>query len=150
MCSFVCHITQIQCLGCHKIVDMWVKLNKYEEFLQCVSPILYSMDTIVPQSLLYIFMGEYFFRCAHFNSPLLVFSVLVIIKQQKNGSSSIIMKNYHSIFPHSVYYGYHCRIQPLVYILWVNISSYVLSSIPRDSFSVYWSSKNSINMALAL
>ena len=64
------------------------------------------------------FMGEYQLRCAHLYSPLLFFSVLVIIKYQKNGSSSINIKNYHSIFLPFLDFEYHCPIKPLIYFYW--------------------------------
>ena len=95
---------------CGDSLRLWIQSH--------VSTILQSVDIIVSQSLIYIFMGEYQVRRAHFYFTSPRFSVLVIIKQQENGSRSINMKNHHKFFSHYVEYEYHCRIYPLTYFNW--------------------------------
>ena len=115
-CSFVFHITQIQCLGhkskYQKYGSSSINIKNYHSF----SPIWQSMDIIFPQIRLYIFYGgQYQLRRANLYLLLLRLSVLVIIKQQKNCSSPIDMKNYHNVFSHYVEYGYPCPKDPLIY-----------------------------------
>ena len=82
-----------------KILEKWLQLHKYEELPQHFSPILQSMDIIVPQRLCYFFNGlEYWLRYAHLYFTLLISGVLVFIKQQVNGSRSINMKSYLNHF----------------------------------------------------
>ena len=82
-----------------KIVEKWLQLHKYEELPQYFSPILQSMYIIFTQSLCCFFYGvEYWLRYAHLYFTLIISGVLVFIKQQVNGSSSINIKSYLNHF----------------------------------------------------
>ena len=95
---YIFHITQIRCLGVDKTLEKWLLLHKYEELPQYFSPILQSMEIVVPQSLQYIFIGRFWSSYTYIYFTLLIFGVLVILKQQGYGCSFINMENYHNIF----------------------------------------------------
>ena len=134
--SFLFHVTHIQCLGDYRMVGNGstpINMNNFHNIL------LPSCEVWILLSHRYfdIFLGKYLSRYTTFYLSLIVFGVLVIIKQQENGSGSINMKNYHNIFYRLVWYGYCSPIDPLV-IFWVNIGLDTPISISRYSYLVSW------------
>ena len=114
------------------------KVEAYVHSPHKFSSVFQSMDIIFQQRLWYVYMGEYQLRYAHLYFQLLRFSVLVIIRQYKNGSSYKNMKSYPNIFlPFCILWISFSHRYFDICIL-VNIGLDMLIYISNYSDSLFW------------